>query len=297
MNPKKTNITPSAGRHRKYLNKIKSDPVLHAAYLEKQRKKYRERNAKGEIRCINEITEREKRTQRKRWRINSKVARNAKKTKKTRDEENMATSPQSPLESVDVGTSNKRGRGRPRSRGCRSKAYRTIAKLENTLEEKNRVINRLRKRCQRLTRVSLPDTPRSKTRKLMGKACSKIKRNSAVKKARIFHYALVQDLANVKSKGGGKKKLLQALSLNIIKKYRCKSVMQMRVGIGSGLLENPFHTKCRLLEASQAMKCAVKTFLERDDNSSISACKKDSTNSEQIRFLLHSLKTLHKKYT
>ena len=117
-----------------------------------------------------------------------------------------------------------------------------------------------------------------------------------MKKALIFHHALVQDLANVKSKGGAKKKLLQALSLNIIKKYRCKSLMQMRVGIGRGLLENPFHTKCRLLEASQAMKCAVKTFLERDVNSRISACKKDSKNSEQIRFLLHSLKTLHKKF-
>ena len=130
----------------------------------------------------------------------------------------------------------------------------------------------------------------------MGSACSKIKQKKDVKKTLLFHHALLDDMAKLKSNKLGRKKLRQALSLEVTRKYRCVRRIRESTGVGRRLQDKPFHKKKRLLEKSKAMQAAVQLFLERDDNSRMSSSKKDHVHSKQIRFLLHSLKPLHKKY-
>ena len=130
----------------------------------------------------------------------------------------------------------------------------------------------------------------------MGSACSKIKQMKDVKKILLFHHALLDDMAKLKSNKLGRKKLRQALSLEVTRKYRCVRRIHEATGVGRRLQDKPFHKKKRLLEKSKAMQAAVQLFLERDDNSRMSSSKKDHVHSKQIRFLLHSLKPLHKKY-
>ena len=207
MPPKKAVVTASALRHRRYIEKLKNDPEAHANYLRKQRQKYKERKRKGGLQLIKEKSDREQRVQRRLWRKNQSNCRKLKNREAT-----VLTPPGSPEDDGDGNHGNdgdgnvQRRRGRPRIRDpSRSKAYRKISNLENTVKEKERAISRLNKRCQRLQKKLISNSPGSRTKVLMGSACSKIKQKKDVKKTLLFHHALLDNMGKLKSNKLGQK--------------------------------------------------------------------------------------------
>ncbi|XP_062846256.1 E3 ubiquitin-protein ligase BRE1A-like [Trichomycterus rosablanca] len=67
--PKGTNLPRSAAeKQRRYRARRDADPERREKYLEKEREKYREDLKSGRKKRINNLSEREKRRQRKKWR-------------------------------------------------------------------------------------------------------------------------------------------------------------------------------------------------------------------------------------
>ena len=174
MLPKRT--SSDAERQGKQLQRIKADPVKHELYLKKQRDKYRERKERGAVKTIDQLSAREQRQQRKRWLFNPKAYRE----RNQRQDEAVAavgTPPHTPTED-EVPDPHPKKRGRTRLKDSqRSKSYRRISHLENELEEKERVINRLRQQEYRRKTDNLKvpmdkQSPRTRSKSFFKKANS-----------------------------------------------------------------------------------------------------------------------------
>ncbi|KAK6186548.1 hypothetical protein SNE40_008566 [Patella caerulea] len=63
-------------KDRKYLNKIKEDPVRYPEYLKRERMRYQRKKEKKQVKLIKDLTTREKRQKRKQWRIAQRRHRN-----------------------------------------------------------------------------------------------------------------------------------------------------------------------------------------------------------------------------
>jgi hypothetical protein len=62
----------SAERSRRWRERQKEEAERHKSYLEKERERYKKRKSNGDIKGIEDLSEREKRGKRKAWRKNSK---------------------------------------------------------------------------------------------------------------------------------------------------------------------------------------------------------------------------------
>ena len=122
-----------------------ADHVKHELYLKKHRERYRELKERGALKTIDPLSAREQRQQRKRWLFNTKAyrERNQRQAEAVAD---VGTPPHTTTEGEVPDLYPKKG-GRPRLKDSqRSKSYRRISHLEKELEQKEQVINRLRKR-------------------------------------------------------------------------------------------------------------------------------------------------------
>lgn len=90
----------AAEKQARYRARRDADPVKREAYLQKGRKKWREISEKGKVKTIKDLTEREKRSQRKFWRNSQEQSRRRKKLLKS-----LNTPPQSPEASLQPETS------------------------------------------------------------------------------------------------------------------------------------------------------------------------------------------------
>ena len=122
----------------------------------------------------------------------------------------------------------KRGRPRPMLKDSqRSKSYQRISHLENELEEKEQVINRLRQREYRRKTENLKvpmdkQSPRIRCESFINKANSL--KTPIFRKTLIFHNALIDDLRKILQ--CDQKKLLNLVRLDILRKYRCQNMLQ-----------------------------------------------------------------------
>ena len=295
--PPKPNISASGARHRKYLERIKADPIRHEEYLLKQRENYKKRKESGERKSIKEKSEREQRITRKTWRIQKRESRQ--RLKKT-----VVLTPPSTPNPDDINDAPepaaaagpRRSRGRPRLRDIqKSAAYRKIQCLENKLEEKDRMIDRLRKTVARSKQSTLSFarlTPRSKTKALLKNTLNVPQR---IRRTLDFHHSLLSDLKASLAEKSKRMGLMQSLSLNMTRKYRHMSTLQTQANarFNSGRVPR---MRSRLAKRSFAIRLSVENFLKRDDNSRMTAGKKDVFKGNQKRLLLFSMKTLHEKY-
>ena len=163
MPPKKRNPSTAKERRQRWLDKQKCDSDSHSKYLENERERYRSRKEAGTRKRIDDLTQRDQREQRRKWRSEQKELR-----KRVKAAAQLVTPPVSPDPDV-------RGRvkqrsvnsvvGRKRVRRDRAKAYRTVEKLTVKLAMAERRRRRVQKRYERVQKhiqSSLPDTPRSK---------------------------------------------------------------------------------------------------------------------------------------
>lgn len=130
-------------RARRWRERQKNDPEKHQRYLENEKERYRSRKNSGKLKCISELTERQKRSVRKRWRKNQKQ-----KREKDKDIANLITvntPPDSPGNEDIYLVDGRRSSGRKKVRRDRAKAYREVKKLKVKLQKKEKEIHKYKK--------------------------------------------------------------------------------------------------------------------------------------------------------
>ncbi|XP_062609736.1 splicing factor Cactin-like [Saccostrea cucullata] len=212
----------STERSRKWRERQKEDPERHRRYLEKERDRYRKRKNKGDIKGIEDMSEREKRVTRKSWRKNRRNKR--KKDKFILDAVNRTdTPPNSP-----TGTMERRPdtstRGRKKVRKDRAKAYREIKQMKVKLASVERRVEKYKKRLQRMKKNNTPrctDSPRSKTDQLLGEQNV----TEEVRRTLLFHHTVVRSIKE-KYKNSKKQRnrqiIANVVSSKLLRKYRLK---------------------------------------------------------------------------
>ncbi|KAK6182417.1 hypothetical protein SNE40_010116 [Patella caerulea] len=179
-------------KDRDYRLKLKEDPVRYAAYLQKARARYHKRKEKKEIKLVADRTEREHRKKKQYWRATRRQYRQNKK-----QIDGFITPPMSPdSEPAQTAETERKRRGRKKVKRDRSAVYRRLERVETELQNKTRLLNMYKKRLERAnkrTKEQAPDTPRTKTAKLLtGRSISRTR--NKIKKQKRFLTDTLKDL-------------------------------------------------------------------------------------------------------
>ncbi len=176
-------LTP-AEKQRRYREKRNADPERRLTYLLKERESWHKRK-----RLVSDLGEREKRYKRKQWRKTKAEQRAAKQPLS-----GLCTPPSTPdgqeIGPPQTGPSRQYLQGKRTRKTNTKRLAKRLNKLQTELQQK--LTWRFKKRWQReviRNRGQLPDTPRTKTRKLLRYATS-----SAVKRTLNFHHVLIQSV-------------------------------------------------------------------------------------------------------
>ena len=236
MPPKKRNPLTAKERQQRWRDKQKFDSDSHSKYLENERERYRSRKEAGTRKGIDDLTQRDQREQRRKWRSEQKEHR-----KRVKAAAQLVTPPVSPDPDV-------RGRVKQRSVnsvvGCkrvrrdRAKAYRTVEKLTVKLamaERRRRRVQKRYERAQKHIQSSLPDTPRSKAKRLMRNGdLGKIRKHLTVS------FGLMDNI-RIKYKELGTQNEMQLVrsvfSHSFLNKYRLSRHTESSIGISRRTLK------------------------------------------------------------
>ena len=302
----------ASGKERKrvWMQKIRADPSAHAEYLRKERERYRKRKEEGKIKPISNLTEREQRQQRKNWRRNQRYKRAQSKIMKkvitppvTPEGTPPNSSPESAAEVSDHDATSRENPMRPlrrlevllESERKKSGSYKERSdKYKRRSDDYKKKMNKYRMRLNRAqseeTENKTPSTPESKARFILRQNHSKIRKCLTV------HNAVNEC---IKTKMAPKeKKLLIKRSTKVLKKYRL-----LRFAEKEGILSR--HCLYRKQAANRKAKRdsfarKIKEFYLRDDNSTLTAGKKQTITRQkekkQLRFLEDTMSNLHAKF-
>ena len=302
--PKKTR----AEIQREYRQRRDADAARRQQYLNKEHAKYVNDLLTGKRKRVADIlNERELRKKRREWKNRQRISRHRAKLRS----EAMAMSPPQTPSSVYEHESRQKLRSRRVRRKESASAYRKIAKLEAELETAKRKAEKYKKRFQREKAANTklkPDTPRTKTRKLLANFT---RHKQSVRKTLVFHYALIDQIKNryQDSKTEREKRTFaHVLSGKIIKQYRLQKMSQEHMGFSvrrwsSYLSTDNVFGKSRK-DRCGAQRCQFRddivNFYTRDDVSRATAGKRDTItrhkNKMQKRLLLDTLNNTYLKF-
>jgi hypothetical protein len=289
-------------RQRRFREKRNSDPVKRAEYLAKRREKYALDLKDGKRKNIDQLTEREKRCIRRKWKTTKRDYRQRKKIL-----ENLPnlTPPNSPPEN-DIraqGPSHQQLSANRKKKRSVAKCYRDNKILRDQLRSMSKKVALYRMRLfrQKMEGPNQPETPRTKTRKVL-RYWKSSKHQKDVLRERVrrtlkFHYAMSDQLSESYRKGNNlkKKSLAEVLTGKIMKKYGLCTTAKESMGVFSGRHK-------RLKKGSKTKREAKKLleFFERDDVSRLTAGQKQTVTvrgmKKQRRILNHSLQDLHEQF-
>ena len=119
-------------QQQRWRDKKKSTPEGLAEYKRAEQQRYVHRKETGSRKLVKDMTAREHRVVRKKWR-----------EWKVESIRRRETESQQELQPCDHHTHDKDVRGRRKVRKDRAKAYRTIAKLKEELQQKNKTIKKI----------------------------------------------------------------------------------------------------------------------------------------------------------
>jgi hypothetical protein len=199
----------------------KEDPTKHELYKQRERERYQKRKKTGEIKTINEMSDRDQRKQRRHWKENQRSKREKdKRIKKAMGE--TITPPTSPEhffpEQPNRIHERNRLSGRKKKNRNRSKAYRDQFKLRIMLNKERRLKNKYKKRYFRLIK-SNKDEIEQKVEHVM-------KQKQTTKRALSLYFLLVRIM---KQRYSGthtqEKRILKKLIFRetVLKKYKIGS--------------------------------------------------------------------------
>jgi hypothetical protein len=267
---------------RRRRKKIRSNPKLLAEENRKRRERYasqkKEREAKKK-----RMTDREIRTQRRKWR-------NTKRKQKSKNEH--------PASKDKIGVESRQMlQGKKRAARTRERYRSRILKLTEDNRKLRLQKNMYKVRLHRLMIKSM--SPRAKLRQEMKGE----KLSPAARKRLLFGCALEEDLKSTWSSIKSRKErrlYMETLKLKYIVKYRFMSTAKPFFPIS----EYTGVQKRRVVGAKKraflGIKYSVQEFFEQDDVSILAPGKKDCITQKgrkkQKRYLCNSMKFLHRKY-
>ena len=211
-------------RMKKYRQRLKECPETYTNYLQKERSRWKQRRDTGKLNpTINEMDERSKRKQRRKWRANKRKDRDA---KKARDEAiRNATVTITPPASPDGQAENRprAKRGRKRIKRDKAAAYRKIQKLESELKSKSRLAEKYRKRYERLQAKC--------QNKRSNKRVTKLKKK--LNQEALLQTIIVKEIRRkmLSSEPKSKRMMSGIISKQILKKYRILGLAKEKLGI------------------------------------------------------------------
>ena len=254
----------AAEKQRKYRMRRDADSERRMKYLQASKKKYKKDKESGNRKLAKDMTPRELRKQRKEWKQRQKNSRERKK-----EVQNLHTPPTTPPElSNQAGPSNRAEPSRlQRSRQLKRRTH--IKQLKNRvqhLEEKLSVQTKKAKKYQRkLQRLasSSADTPRSKTKRLIGKAKHDINSKKTVCRTLEFHFSVMNQIKA--NKANRKRSISDIVRGEILRKYRFRT----RASSLTGSRHPRIDKKIPKNSISARAKAAVTRFYEWDDVSRI----------------------------
>ena len=294
-------------RQQLYRSKLFANPERREEHLKKERERWKRRKEGKK-----QLSNREIRMQRKKWRESKQQSRSTIKLTSTpiMDEtpslNNLDISGiQSTPCSSTLSESRQKTYGRKKTKRNKSKVYRENEKLKLQLVEALRKAEKYKKQVQRLKiKEQNKNTPRSKTNQLIGK--SQVR--PEVKRMLLFSNVLLHLLRDkYKLSKSDKEKFVMTrlISSRLIKKYRMIQMCWSNIGIGKKRLlkmtEQVYqYNRSKYNSLSRRMADKVTMFFERDDNSRITTGKNDTLTrngeKKQRRLLLETMLILHAKY-
>ena len=277
----------AAEKQRRYRERRDKDPVRRNEYLQKQRQKYRDDLAVGKKKHVADMSERELRKTRRKWRKKKTEYRKRKRDEKpledllpTPDVSPNTSPTRNPLNTSNRGKNIERKRNRERA-----KCYRDNDKLRKEIENQNRLINNLRRQINRnnskMSKKEKADTPRTKTRKLLKNFRAPYSADAKkVKRALFHHFILTETLKNKYRKGGHaeKKTYADLLRGQLLKKYGLVNSFRKEMGFhsGTGTLRRKGCLTTRL-------KKRIQLFFHREDNSRTTAGIKETVTKNKVK--------------
>ncbi|MES9884828.1 MAG: hypothetical protein ABW185_28615 [Sedimenticola sp.] len=271
----------NAERQRKYRLNRDRDRQRRADYIESEKKKYIADKSVGKRKLVENMTSREKRTARKKWKQVSQRYRASKKEEKNTL---IVTPPSSPESDENApGPSGQEDVMRMRNRVA-AKCYRDNIRLRSENEQNKKKAALYKRRWTReLNRHKKANkdqdlTPRTKTRSLL-----KYYPKKAVRKTLEFHHALLDQIKSsykTSSKHTEKRSITRLLSGSILQKYKMKYSALRYCGIYTRKTSS---TPRIYTSLSRRSLKAVHNFYERDDVSRVTTGIKNTVTSKKIK--------------
>lgn len=233
----------AAEKQKRYRAKRRQDAQRESLYKEK----HKIRNAKRKK--VSEMTSREHRQVKRRWKISAAASRERKALKANFESPSQlkSTPVSAELDSTPVSAqlkSRQKGQGRKCILKNRSKTVREntkmkekIQELQKLLDEKSKKIEKYRKRYAReVTRKSaIVETPRSKTKKLLKNlGIRKVNMKHEAAKKLVFHDILVSNLKTTYRRlpnANDKRMIGRIMSSKLCQKYKMQSRAAHTIGL------------------------------------------------------------------
>lgn len=267
----------------------------------KDREYYQRKKAENKVKTINDMTEREKRKQRKAWRKNSQKYRQKKKMLANV----LADSPPCSENEMENNIHESRKKaGRKQVKKDKAQAYRTVKKQKHKIQKMQRTIDQLRKKVERnrrrqeRTSQKNADTPTRKVNELT-RGCTV---TQEVRKRLIFGEVLTTQLKETVDKLPKNSKQREAfqkcVSGNRLKKYRLNNMAKQFLSKNKSN-DNILTSNRRrpIFLITKKIREEIHKFFERDDVSRICPGKKDCLKGgKQKRLLLETVKNLHPQF-
>ena len=297
----------NAEKQKAYRARIRADPERREEQKRRDHAKYLDQLEKGNRKLRQDMTDKEHRLVRRAWRKRQRASRQAQR----RDQEAVEaiiTPPHSPRDDVlheEPQPSRQKTQGLKVRNKRRKENERTVKRLREQLDSARKRADMYRKRYEReKTKTSGPDTPRSKTRKLL----RNLHVRPEVRKTLVYHHALVSDVrkAYKSSNEKTKRQLLKLTAGQLIRKTKFLTGHLNNVGATwTPLHANPKYERLRSAKRNShavgsELRKAVVAFYTRDDVSRIVAGKRQTITRKKVkmqkRLLNDSLKELYKKF-
>jgi hypothetical protein len=214
-------------RKRKQHAKQRQDPEFVEKEKEINHAIYLQRKEKGKIKLIAQKSNRERKLQQKRWRLNTIQYKERQAAKRKANEFIHANTPSSQNSEFEQSQTSStmisaKSRGRKRVHLNRSATSRKLQKVEMDLMKAQQKVEKYKKRISRLKekKSSPTPTPKTKVRKLVGK--NKVPRRVAKRLlfGEVLHSALIEKKKECGTSRIQNKNFAQDVAGKILKKYK-----------------------------------------------------------------------------
>ena len=321
-------VLTHAEKQKRYRQRLNADPERKKIAAEKERERWHRRKELGKVKLIGQMTEREQRYQRRKWRENYrnyKLKNKVTATVVSFTNDNASDVALSPVNKTSIASRQKQ-LGRKIMKRNRSASYRTINKLKKQLTSEKQKVTNYRKQLWRL-RVKLEDSERKRkaskiedkdevlhTPRKRAKLFVNQSSRTAIEKELVFHFYICDQLREKYAVSRKNRKNMQILSkifgsTSRMKKYRTITKARKEFGTSRKILRSNNQRKLSQFIYERKMYCAavkdgtrrkVKAFFEQDNVSRATSGKKETVTRQkkkrQKRYLLQPLKVLHKQF-